>query len=191
MARNDLLRQLIASPHALPPPQPRNLLVSPQGQLPPQARFGPMSPGQVTNTPFSGAVARGGPLNLVHPTGPADFQAPRYSPLTAVSPQRSILTALAPIIGATLMGGSGATAPAAFAAAPTPPFIPRPGLGVHDPNAVVPPGLGQHLPSTPVPAGLGQHSPSSQPVPLGALIASLAQQGRKVSPGGSAYTKAF
>lgn len=188
--RNDLLRQLIASPHALPPPQPRNLTVAPAAGLPPHARFGPSSPGQVTNSPYSGGVTAGGPLSLVHPQeGPPTFQAPSYGPLTPAGPAKSIITALAPILGATLLGGTGATAPSQAATLPPPETVPAPPSWTGS-------GFIQHLPPSQSPSSLGPPGPTLTPNPQAgqaALLAALAGQGRKFNPsaGGSNYQRAF
>jgi hypothetical protein len=179
MRRNDsLLRALVASPHPLPPPQPRGLTVAPSMPLPQNLRFGPANPNQVTNSPFSGAVAGRGALNVVHPQQESmpTFTAPTYAPLTAQPPARmgtvlpSLLTALV---------GAGAAAPGGpvpvSGATPTPP----------------PPPPAVH-PATWTGPWAGQENAPMTPAGLAPLLAALAQAGKKLNPsagGGTNYVK--
>jgi hypothetical protein len=175
--RDSLLKALVASPHPLPPAQPRALSVAPAAPLPANLRFGPMSPGITTNTPFSGAVSRQ-PLNVAHPQQPrlgfaqADFVAPRYQQAQIPARLANVPPLLAALAGgATLLGsGSGATAaPAARAGGTVPPPPP--------PTA----------PSYPTPT---QTNPVTG---VSALISALSDLGIRFNPsaGGSNYVKAF
>lgn len=164
--RGDLLRQLISSPHALPPAAPRALTVAPQAPLPGNLRFGPMSPGQVTNSPFSGGVAGRSPINLVHPDAPQNFRAPSYAPLGAVQPHPLAVPLLNALTGAIGPGVAGNGIPPA------------------------PPGgsaLGPTILGAPRTAGIdaaaGQQAISPLRAPSGslsALLSTLAQSGQKI-----------
>jgi hypothetical protein len=191
MARNDLLRQLIASPHALPPAAPRPLTVAPQAPLPGNLRFGPTNPSQTTNSPFSGGVTGRVPLNVVHPDTP-NFQAPTYSPLGAVGPAHPIISALV----ASLIGGGTGAAP--------PPGPPGPGPAQSlspSPSPGSYPGLAdafrtataQAGPVSSLPSAFNTATSQAGPVSgLAAALATLAQQGRKIgSGGGSNYTRSY
>jgi hypothetical protein len=153
--------------------------------LPPNLRFGPANPNQVTNSPFSGAVAGRGALNVVHPQDTPTFQAPVYSPLGAQQPAaRTLLTALAPILGATLMGGG--TGGTTATAAPTPP-----GGTIPAPSSWTTPGYQTNLPPTP---DLGPSTATLSTNPAAgqvALLAALAGRGLRFNPsaGGSNYWK--
>jgi hypothetical protein len=191
MARSDLLRQLIASPHALPPPQPRALTVAPTPGLQPHAGFGPTNPSLTTNSPFSGAVTAGGAMNMVHPEAGPTFQSPTYAPIGPVSPHLSILSALAPILSAALAGGTGATGGGGgggtgLGTTPGPGF-PRPmAAGVLASPTLSP------APGRPGPRGAPGSSGGLQPVSpalSAGLLAALAQQGQRLGsvrpPGGN------
>src|SRR6266536_2123503 len=84
--RRNLVQQALVAPAtalALPRP-PRGPIVAPQAPLPQNIRFGPVSPGQVTSSRFSGGVSPG-PINPVHPAAPPVFQAPTYAPLALMA----------------------------------------------------------------------------------------------------------
>jgi hypothetical protein len=148
--RNDsLLKALIQSPHALPPPHPQALTVAPQQVLPPRIGFGPASPPALGRSGYSGAVTSS-PLNVVHPQPQAEFQAPAYAPL---QPIRAGAPSL-PITGSTLP--QDVTVPAAGPGplpVPVPPGSTAPGPGPTPPPVIpggAPPRPGPVAPS-PVP----------------------------------------
>jgi hypothetical protein len=131
--RNDsLLRALVASPHALPPPHPQALTVAPQRPLPAQLGFGPASPSALGRGTFSGAVTKN-PLSVVHPQPQAEFQPPAYAPLQPIRAKApDVLQNVPAVLSALAQPAAGSTGAAAGAAAtaqgvptalpPNPPF---------------------------------------------------------------------
>lgn len=187
MARNDLFRQLVASPHPLPAAQPRALTVAPQRALPPQVRFGPANPPQLGRSGFSGALV-GAPMNVVHPQAPASYSSPVYAPLQGTAPgARPFLSSLAPLIAAIATGatggggGGGATAPTGGIGMPPPP-----------PHTLAAPGQFPLAPRTGdvtrsvAPAGEFPTARTAFPDTSSALIAALAQIGQKLGTARSA-----
>src|SRR6266496_2183671 len=113
--RNRVQQALVAPATPLAPPHPHPVLVAPQAPLPQNIRFGPVSPGQVTSSRFSGGVSPG-PVNPVHPAAPPTFTAPSYAPFAAQAPHALMAALAATGVGAPSPGHfngtpAGASAP--------------------------------------------------------------------------------
>jgi hypothetical protein len=185
--RDSLLRALVAAPQPLAATRPRALTVAPSQPLPGGARFGPTNPGIQTNSPFSGAVAGGGPTNLIHPEQPQDFKAPTYAPLTATQPHPLAVSLLAALTGATGLGGFGGGGGGVGV-----PIPPKPSLSqyANTNRSGLPPVTASPAPKPPQFGVAPEAGPGYPAAVSAALLAALAQQGQKLnpsSPGGRTY----
>lgn len=179
MRRSDLLSQLVSQPGALHAPQAGGTVVAPMAAPPGNMRFGPASPGIVTNSGFSGAVS-GHPVSMPHPDPPALAPAESMHAVPALAGSLAATGAMMPPSPGHF-NGSGKQAPGGQPHKPGDYINPPPGIpGLEPGHPYIPPppgtpGLGggsPYIPTTGIPGG-----PPAGP-PTAAVIAALANRGR-------------
>lgn len=191
--RSALLDALVENPRALALAKPQgNTVGTPQG-LPGLIPFGSAPPGMEQSSRFTGGNVPS-PLSLTRGETPPDFQPPVYGPPGVAQPASPLIAALA---GSAAAAPSGATSggnplapppgPPHPLPTPGPPALTGQGSGSGSGSSLGPGGGSPQYPGQPLP---GEQTPQLIPYggpPPQAVLAALAQLGKKINPSGGAH----